>query len=109
MKSIKVSTISSLSFAIIFGLVSLVFYFGEWHRFFIVVALGFFVGLLAASAFDKKAFKNPSLFQTISGAISGAVTCILFTTNVEALIPSIAIGAFIGWSAPFWIKHVPIP
>ena len=109
MKSIKISTLSSLSFATIFGLVSLVFYFGEWERLFIVTALGLFIGLLAAPEFDKKAFKNPTLFQTVSGAIGGAIACSLFATDMEALILSSFVGGFIGWSASFWVKHVPIP
>lgn len=109
MKSIKISILSSLSFASIFGLVSLIFYFGEWQRLYTVTALGIFIGFLAAPEFDKKAFKNPVIFQTASGAICGLITCILFTTNIEVLILSGFIGAFIGWSASFWIKHVPIP
>ena len=109
MKWIKISILSSLSFSAIFSAVSLLFYFGDWERLFFVAIFGIFVGLLAAPEFDKKEFSYPCLFQVINGAISGLIVGNHFSSNTETIILSVIFGGILGWSAPFWLKHIQIP
>ena len=109
MKWLKLSIICSLSGAIIFGVFSLVFYYGDWSRFSLVTTIGFFVGLLSAPEFDRKSFKNPALFQVVSGSIVGAIAGEMFGLDVEGIIILLIAGGFLGWLSPYWIKYVTIP
>jgi hypothetical protein len=71
--------------------------------------MGLFVGALAIPEIESKAVRNPTLFQTVVGTISGTLAAIAFdASNVYIFYASI-IGAFIGFTASFWVKHMPIP
>jgi len=107
--ALKVSVLGGLLTATVFGVFSLVFYFGDWKRFAVVFSLGLFVGLLAAPEFEPDAFKYPRLFQSFSGAASGALVGVVFSFPSEYIFMTSIIGGVIGWLAPFWVKHVPIP
>lgn len=109
MKMIRISFYSSVSFAIAFGLFSLIFYFGDWNRLAIVFVLGLFVGLIAAPEFEPKAFKQAWLFQLLGGTSFGIALGILLHLNVSSVIVVTGICAFLGFTASYWIKHVPIP
>jgi hypothetical protein len=63
MKWLKISLAWGLGFAALFGLVPLIFDFGDWSHWVIASSIGFFCGLLAAPDFDKKAFKSPTYFK----------------------------------------------
>lgn len=63
MSAIKSITLSVLFFTGIFALVSLIFYFGDWERFFAVALMGLFVGLVAAPELEPKAFKMGWLWR----------------------------------------------
>jgi hypothetical protein len=108
-KALKVATLSSAGFALLFAAFSLVLYFGEWERLIFAICSGLFIGLLAAPEIEPIAFKNAWLFQTICGAISGVFLALGFQLNIEAVLFASLVGALIGWSAPIWVKHVPIP
>ena len=95
--------------AILFSIFSIIFYFGDWFRLCLVFFLGIFIGALAIPEFEPKAIKKPVLFQTIVGTIGGCVAGIIFTNNLDYIIGSSFIGAVIGFSANYWVKHVPIP
>ena len=109
MKWLKISIISSVSFSVVFSIFSLLFYFGDWNRLFVIAIFGVFIGLLAAPEFDKKEFKMPTLFQVFCGAIAGGIAANYFTTDTEIIIFSFIIGSILGWLTPFWLKYVQIP
>lgn len=109
MKALKISMLFSLSFSTFFGLVSLVLYFGEWERLLLLCLLGFFIGFVAAPEFEPNAFKKAWLLQLSGGAIAGLLVGLIFVLNSENILALVLIGGFIGWAAPYWIKHVPIP
>jgi hypothetical protein len=108
-KALKISMLCSLSFSALFGLVSLVLYFGEWERLLLVCLFGFFIGFVAAPEFEPKAFKKAWLLQLSGGVIAGLLVGLIFGLNNENIVAVALIGGFIGWTAPYWIKHVPIP
>lgn len=107
--TLKLCAICSLSFAILFSIPSLLLYFGEWDRLAIVFFAGLFVGLIAAPEFDPKAFNSAWLFQLICGVLSGLLAGLAFHLNHEGVFLTSIIGGLLGWSAHYWIKHLPIP
>ena len=109
MSQLKVLLYSGIGFALVFSGFSLVFYFGDWPRLFLVGSFGLFVGLLAATEFEPKVFKKAWVIQLICGAIAGAIAGMVFSINSTDIVSTSIIGGFIGWSANLWVKHVPIP
>ena len=109
MKALKVTAFSSLGFSLAFSLVSLVFYFGDWNRFVVVSLMGFFVGVVAAPEIEPKLFSNPWMLQAGAGLAFGLVVGLGFGLAPEEIVATSVIGGFAGWSAPFWVKHAPIP
>jgi hypothetical protein len=108
-RAIKILAISSLGFATFFGLLSLMLYFGDWNRLFLVVLFGLFIGFLAAPEIEPTAFKFPELLQTGCGVIAGALLGIfLDLTGAQVIGISIA-GGVLGLLAPLWIKHISAP
>jgi hypothetical protein len=108
-KALKVSLLCSLSLATLFGLMSLVLYFGEWGRLVLVTLFGVFIGLVAAPELEPKAFKKAWVLQLGSAVIVGLLVGLIFDLNNENIVAAILIAGFIGWAAPYWIKYVPIP
>ncbi len=106
---LKTTFYSSLFFAVLFGVVSLIFYFGEWYRFLIVVLMGIFVGIVAAPELEPKQFKSPWIFQVVGGFVFGIFLGILMDFSFEGIIASAGISAFLGLTAFFWLKHLPVP
>ncbi len=109
MKALRTTILCSLGFALIFSLLSLVFYFGNWTRLIVVAFMGLFFGMVAAPEFEPSVFKNPGVLQTVSGLAFGLVVGFGFNLALEQIIAALIIGGFVGWSAPFWVKHVPFP
>ena len=109
MKAIRISLISSFGFALLFGLPSLLFYFGDWKRILIVTLFGVFTGFVAAPEIEPKAFKTAWLVQLIGGLFSGGIIGWLFLSSPDKIGVSIVCGGIVGWLAPFWVKHVQIP
>ncbi len=107
--AIKLMLMSSFGVAMIFSVFSLIFYFGNWPRLFIVFTAGFFIGLVAAPEFDQKAFKYPALCQFLSGCLAGGAVAALFTFDLELMLMSGFIGGFVGWLTPYWLKYIPVP
>ena len=98
-----------LGFSFLFGLPSLLFYFGDWQRILIIALLGFFIGFIAAPEIEPKAFKRAWLVQLIGGLFAGGLVGWLFLSSPESLGASIILGGILGWLAPFWIRYMPIP
>jgi len=109
MKAIRISLISSFGFAFVFGLSSLLFYFGDWKRTLLVTLLGLFIGFIVAPEIEPKVFKIAWLVQLIGGLFAGGIIGWLFLSSAEKVGISIICGGIFGWLAPFWVKHVQIP
>ena len=109
MNKYKVIAATSLGCGLLFGVLSFVFFIGDWQRFAFVFCMGLFVGLIAAPEFEPKIFKNPALFQLVSGAIAGALAGAAIQLNSEAIILGVLVGGLLGWFAPSWLKHIQIP
>jgi len=109
LKAIKISLVCSLGLGLVFALFSLVFSFGDWHRLFLVFFLGAFIGLVGAPEIEPEAFKKAWLFQLISGVVSGGLVGLLLGLSSVNILAAVVVGGILGWSAPFWAKHVPIP
>ena len=71
--------------------------------------MGVFVGLLVAPEFKPKLYKNIALFQIFCGAIAGLLATLAFVPSAESAILGLLSGGLLGWLAPYWLKHMPIP
>ena len=109
MEKTKFAVLCAIGFGVGFGFISMVFYFGDWKRLFIVLCMGVFVGLLAAPEFKPKLYKNIALFQIFCGAIAGLLGALAFVPSAESAILGLLLGGLLGWLAPYWLKHMPIP
>jgi len=58
MEKTKFSVLCALSVGLIFGIVSFLFYFGDWQRLGFVFCVGLFVGLVAAPEFKPKLYRR---------------------------------------------------
>ncbi|MGF1911741.1 hypothetical protein L4C38_20190 [Vibrio kasasachensis] len=100
------------SIAICIGLVaipSLVFDFGDWTELILRSSVGFFFGLLIAPEIDRKIFRSPAVFQSISGFCCGFTLAYLLNASSEWVLLSALIGFFMGFTARWWVKHIPLP
>lgn len=109
MKALKISLICGLSLGFLSGIFSLIFNFGDWVHLGVVFFMAMFIGLIAAPEIEPKAFKNPGLFQASCGIVSGIFCGIMLKGNTEIIVLLALIGGILGWSAPFWVKHAPLP
>lgn len=107
--NIKIITFSALFFMAVCSMFSLVFYFGDWQRLAFVALFGLFFGVMFAPEFEPKKFKRAWLLQMSSGAITGLIVGLAVDYGLGLVVCCAAIGAFVGWLAPGWLKHVPIP
>lgn len=108
--SFKIVLWSILIAAAFFGGFSLLFHFGDWERFGLVIIFALFVGVVIAPEIDQKSFKNGWLLQIAAGAIAGLLLGLFFhLESIELLAYCSVIGGFLGWLAPAWIRHLQIP
>lgn len=106
---IKIIIFSALFFMAICCVFSLVFYFGDWQRFAFVAFFGLFIGVMLAPELEPKKFKRAWLLQMSAGAMAGLIVGLAIGYSFGLIICCAAIGAFIGWLAPAWLKHVSMP
>ncbi|PSF14828.1 hypothetical protein EB809_16440 [Marinobacter sp. R17] len=109
MSKLKVISISVLLFAGFASVLSLMFFFGDWARLLAVAVVGIFLGLLAAPSIEPKAFKHAWAYELSSGAMAGALIGLIFVGSGESVVVGALIGGVLGYTAPYWIKHAPIP
>lgn len=109
LRSLKIASLFSLAFAILFALVSAIFYFGDWYRLMAVSCIGAFVGLVAAPEFEPKAFSRPRLVQSLSGLCAGVLAGSVAGFSIELVLAVSIAGLVVGWLAPIWVKHIQIP
>ncbi|MDX1491739.1 MAG: hypothetical protein R3332_10655 [Pseudohongiellaceae bacterium] len=109
MSKLKVISISVLLFAGFASALSLIFFFGDWARLLSVAVVGLFLGLLAAPSIEPKAFKYAWAYELSSGAMAGALIGLIFVGSGESVILGALVGGVLGYTAPYWIKHAPIP
>ncbi|PUA29256.1 MAG: hypothetical protein B0W54_01240 [Cellvibrio sp. 79] len=108
--SVKTVLWSILITTSLFGGFSLIFHFGDWERFGLVVIFALFVGAAIAPEIDRKNFKKGWLLQIAAGAMAGIVIGLFFhLQSIELLACCSVIGGFLGWLAPVWITHIQIP
>lgn len=105
----KVTIYVSMITGAIFGAVSFIFNFGDWIRLIVAVIFGLFVGLMAAPELEPKKFKYGWILQISAGIVAGVMASLFFRLTGEEVLSCGFIGGFIGWLAPLWVKHVPIP
>jgi hypothetical protein len=103
--TIKVAVLTGL----VFGSLSLLFYFGDWSRFLLVSLFGFAVGTIAAPEIDASLFKNGWALQIFGGLFGGVSFSLLVTTDMQMVFAVAILGGLIGWLGPFWIKHIQVP
>lgn len=108
-KGAKLAVGFSLAMAVVFFILG-----GIAHGFSLKMSLfyfflGAFLGAVAAPELEPKAFRWPVLWQ-ISFAVIG---CLVFAASVsaplEGYILAGLLGVILGYSAPYWIKHVQGP
>jgi len=109
MQQIKTLTFYCALFALMFGIVSLVFFFGDWIRLLSVTAVGFFVGFVAAPVFEPELFAKPRLIQIMGGLIAGATLGLAVNLDAELIFYLSLLGGVVGFLADYWIKHLQIP
>ena len=109
MHMFKITFYSSMVFGLIFSLFSLIFYFGDWNRLVFVFLLGLFVGVIAAPTFEPKAFKQAWIFQTLGGMLFGLTLGVVLNLEISAIATLSFVCTFLGFTAPLWLKHIPIP
>ena len=109
MEKINFSILCAIGFGLLFGLFSAVLYFGDWQRLVFVFLVGVFVGLLAAPEFKPKLYKNIATYQICSGAFAGLCAALAFVPSAEAAVLGFLAGGLLGWLAPYWLKHMPMP
>lgn len=109
MRTFKITFYTSMAFALTFSLVSLIFYFGDWNRLAVIFIFGLFIGMIAAPEFEPKAFKQAWVFQTLGGMLFGITLGIVLNLDVSSIIIISFVCAFLGFTASFWLKHIPIP
>ena len=107
--SFVVTIISGMAFASLFGLVPLVFNFGDWTLISRSAGLGLFLGFLAAPEFEPKHFKFPVLWQSVCGGCGGLMLALIINADPNYLMVSVFVGLILGATAKFWIMHVPGP
>ena len=100
---------SGLGFALFFSMISLVFYFGDWTRLALVFLFGLFVGIVAAPEIEPKIFEKAWSLQLFAGLMTGVTAGWLLNFSTVGMSVSAVIGAFVGWTTPYWIKHVQLP
>jgi hypothetical protein len=96
-------------FTVVFAIVSLIFYFGDWDRLAAVTLMGLFIGLVAAPEFEPKAFKKAWIWQLVSASVFGGLFGYVFSGDSEVIIACIIIFGFLGVTASYWVKHVQVP
>lgn len=109
MKSYTPIVVCILGGALILGGLSLILYFGQWHRFGLLTASGFFAGLVLVPEFSPKILKYPALYQSISGSVAGALVGVVVLHSVEGGAIGLVVGAITGWLTPWWAKHLTLP
>ena len=70
----------------------------------LITLIGAFVGILAALVMEPKKFKNPELFQLITGSLAGGLVGYLVSSEIVFAGLGMIIGGLLGVTASFWIK-----
>lgn len=109
MSKFRVIIFSVLFFGSVFSLFPLIFNFGDWDRLAFAAFLGIFVGFVAAPSIEPKAFRNAWAYELGGGCLAGATMGFVLGTGAEVVGIGALLGGFIGYLAPYWVKHVQIP
>ncbi len=108
-KHLKFSLMLILGSGIVFSVLSIIFYFGDWHRAIFVFIFGCFVGALGIPEIEKEAVSYPAIFQTIVGMLGGTAAALSFDAPFRYIMISTTIGAVVGFTAHYWLDYIQIP
>jgi hypothetical protein len=67
------------------------------------------IGAMGAPEFYPEVFRSPALWQVGAGVVSGLACAVAFSSTAIGLTLGGLVGAFIGFLAPYWVKHVNVP
>ena len=109
MKAFRFAAICALGIGGLSGILSLVFVYGDWKRLALVVVIGIFIGLAMAPELKPKLFKAAWKIQICSGIAAGGIVGWFINPSPDAIFLGTLIGGVLGWQAPSWIKHAPLP
>jgi hypothetical protein len=114
MKSSNVSGIKvAILVAVIMGIVFAIF--GGLSEGFHLQSLGilffcgFLIGAMAAPELEPKAFRFPTVWRITTCTLGFIVGAIYLKASLENIALAAFVGAILGYLAPYWIKHFPIP
>lgn len=109
MKVLRSTLLCGGAFGLVTGIVALIFDFGDWMHLLVAIAWGFCIGAISAPEFSPGVFRRAWLHQSLFGAAAGALAAGLLTLDLSATLMVGVIGAFLGWLAPAFLRHLPFP
>jgi hypothetical protein len=72
-------------------------------------AMGAFFGAISAPELEPKIFRFPTIWQICCSVAGSLLVAFVFKSGAEGYLLAVVLGVFIGYFAPFWIKHVSLP
>ncbi len=87
MSKFRVIAFSILLFGGGFSIFSLIFSFGDWRRLAFVASAGIFLGVVAATSIEPKAFRHAWAYELVSGSLAWAVLGWVLFSRVEVTGP----------------------
>lgn len=108
-QEIKVGLVSAIVGGVAFAALCAIFHANDPGHLLLAAGAGVFTGLLAAPEFSPKTYKNPGVFQLLSGAVSGLLLGILFQWGFVGIVISTVVGAILGYTAKIWLDQVQVP
>jgi len=99
----------ALGGAVIFALIGSIGRGFTWQGSALLGLSGATFGAIAAPDLEPKAFRVPALWQMAFGAIGGCLMGAYMQWSWVAIAASTAVGATLGFAAPWWVRHAQIP
>jgi len=72
-------------------------------------AFGATLGAIAAPYIEPKAFKRPIAWQVCCSVIGCLLVALYVHAGPEGYALAVIIGVILGYTAPFWVKHIQAP
>lgn len=72
-------------------------------------AAGFFLGAIAAPELEPKLFLLPRLWQIFFSVLGCVLVAVHLQADALGYFIAVVVGMTLGYLAPFWIEHIPIP
>ena len=104
-----VATISSLALAGLFVLTGSIGRGFDVRTAALLGLAGATIGAIAAPELEPDAFRFPAAWQMAFGVTGCLLIAVYFQADRTGYGLAVVGGALMGFSAPWWIKHVPLP